>query len=302
MWLVAYGIFLHVYYSHLQLVCLGVFLLKIWLLFVAQAGKMTIFVTGLSLELPGRTLETFYMLGVTTLWTSMSSFVCLAWIKFLKGWSLILVFIGVPILTLWSLLVGMLFLLGLAWWEASPLMPHEINLICLGSFATPLMCLAADFEDSIFLASCLTLLAGNFSRSILESFMALERNSSSFRKKQNISLCKILAVSGGCLARDTSAWTALYHSSTDLFPCLKLVSRSNLALDILGLWKLDPRQLPSRYNKIKHYIFVTSWRQACETAKYCDDTINTGFHMGRVCKLYSSIAGLWKLDSQATST
>ena len=51
-----------------------------------------------------------------------------------------------------------------------------------GSLATHLICLAVDFEDFIFLASCLTFLTGNFSGSILESFMVLETNSSSFRK------------------------------------------------------------------------------------------------------------------------
>ena len=69
--------------------------------------------------------------------------------------------------------------------------------------------------------------------------MVLETNSSSFRKDHNISLCKILAVSGRYLARDTWAWTSLYHSLTNLFPCLKLVSRSNLALTsfVCGLQK-----------------------------------------------------------------
>ena len=59
------------------------------------------------------------------------------------------------------------------------------------------------------------------------------------KKKQNISLCKIFAVSDGYFARDTWAWAALYHSLKDLFPCLKLVSRSNLALTsfVCGLRK-----------------------------------------------------------------
>ena len=79
----------------------------------------------------------------------------------------------------------------------------------------------------------------HLSKSMFESLMVLETNSSSFRKNQNISLCKILAVSGGYSARDTWAWTAFYHSLTDLFPCLKFVSRLNLALTSLvcGLQK-----------------------------------------------------------------
>ena len=82
-------------------------------------------------------------------------------------------------------------------------MPHEINLSCLGSLATCLMCLTVDFDDSMFFASCLTLLAGNFSKFIFESMMVLETSLLSFKKNQKISLCKILAVSGEYLARDT---------------------------------------------------------------------------------------------------
>ena len=118
--------------------------------------------------LPGRTPETFYMFGITTLWTSISSFVCLAWIKLLKGCSLILVFTWIPLMTLWSRLVRMLFLLGFAWWEVFSMIPHKTNLCHLGQLATVLMCLAVDFEDWIFLASCLTLLSGNLSKSMLD--------------------------------------------------------------------------------------------------------------------------------------
>ena len=59
-----------------------------------------------------------------------------------------------------------------------------IRLTCStwGSLATALMCLVVDFEDSIFLASCLTLLDGNLSKSMLESLMVLQTNSSSFKK------------------------------------------------------------------------------------------------------------------------
>ena len=51
------------------------------------------------------------------------------------------------------------------------------------------MCLAVTFELSIFLASFLTLLAGNLSRSILLSFMVLDTNSSSLRRNQKY-LCE----------------------------------------------------------------------------------------------------------------
>ena len=52
-----------------------------------------------------------------------------------------------------------------------------------GSLDICFMCLAVDLEDSSFLASCLTLLAGNFPRSIVESLIVLGTNSSSLRKK-----------------------------------------------------------------------------------------------------------------------
>ena len=116
------------------------------------------------------------------------------------------------------------------------------------------MCLVVDFEDSIFLASCLPLLAGNFSRSILELFMVLETNFSSLRKHQNISLCKILAASGGYLSRVTWAGTALYYSSTDLLPCLKLVSRSNLALISLVCGLQKSSYLATITSKLKYSV------------------------------------------------
>ena len=47
-------------------------------------------------------------------------------------------------------------------------------------------------------------------------------------------LCRILAVSGGYLYRLICFWTALNHSSTDLSPFLKLVSRLNLALTLFA--------------------------------------------------------------------
>ena len=107
-----------------------------------------------------------------------------------------------------------------------------------GSPATYLIWHAVALEFSRFLASCLTLLAGNFSRSTLPSLMVLETNSSSLRKNQKMSLCRIFAVSGGYFARLNWACTALYHSFTLLLPCLKLVSRSNLACTSL-YWGLQ---------------------------------------------------------------
>ena len=99
-----------------------------------------------------------------------------------------------------------------------------IKLICTacGSPATCLIWHAVALELYIFFASCLTLLAGNFSRSTLLSFMVLDTNSSSCRKNPKKSQCKSWLFLGGYLARWTYACTALYHSST----LLNLVRRS----------------------------------------------------------------------------
>ena len=95
------------------------------------------------------------------------------------------------------------------------------------------MCRTIAFELSSFFTSCHTLLAGNFSKSTLPSLMVLDTNSLSRRKNQNMSLCNILAVSGGYFAKFTCTCIALYHSSTLQLPWQKLVSRSNLALTSL---------------------------------------------------------------------
>ena len=119
-----------------------------------------------------------------------------------------------------------------------------------GSLATCFMCLAVALELFIFFTSCLTLLEGNLLRSILLSLMAFETKSSSFRKKQKIYLCKILAVSCGYLAKATCVCTALYHTSTFLSPCLKFVSMSELYLTSLD-WGL---QSSSNFSHIKSRV------------------------------------------------
>ena len=77
-----------------------------------------------------------------------------------------------------------------------------------------------------FLQAVASCLLGNLSKSKLPSLIVLDTNSSSCRKKQKMSLCKILAVSWGYLARLTCACTVLYHLSSLLLPCVKLVRRS----------------------------------------------------------------------------
>ena len=100
---------------------------------VAQACKMTIFLILSALVLSWRTHETFNVFRITTPGTSISSLMCLICIKsFLVGWSFILVFTWVPLLTIWSGLVVMLLPLALAWWEVCSLMPQQVYLSHLG--------------------------------------------------------------------------------------------------------------------------------------------------------------------------
>ena len=68
----------------------------------------------------------------------------------------------------------------------------------------------------------------------------------------------------------------------------------------LGTWSQATSK--NRYNKIKQNISGTSWKQACKTANHCDDTENTGLHMGRLWETVFFFAGFWILGSQATST
>ena len=171
---------------------------------------MSILVTSFTLKLLGRTLETFHMFGISTLGTCLSFLVwaCLGSNFFLYGgtcWCSL----EYHCVTGWAWLEGV-FLLVLSWWEVCTLMSHQMDLGCLVVTCNlfDVTCAVA-FEASIFLASCLTLLGGNFSKSILLSFMGLDTNSSSFKKNQNMLQCKVFAVSSGCLARDTCACTAL---------------------------------------------------------------------------------------------
>ena len=91
------------------------------------------------------------------------------------------------------------------------------------------MCLTLAFELLYFLANWCTLLAGNLSKLTLPSLMVLDTKSSSFRKKTKDVHVMYFGCFQGYLAKFTCACMALYHSSTIWFPCLKLVSRSNLA-------------------------------------------------------------------------
>ena len=159
-----------------------------------------------------RTLGSLYMLGITAFVAPVITVEDLSWIKLLLVWCLLLIaFTWVPTF------------FDLDWWLNCfhlDLFGGISVLWCLSRFTWVacssldicLICLAVNLEDSSFLASCLTLLAGNFSRSILESLIVLETKFLIPQKKPKYSC------------------TALYHSSTEQSPCLKVVIRSNLAL------------------------------------------------------------------------
>ena len=128
---------------------------------------MTIFTVGLALELPCRTLNLLCVwnhqaLNINLFFDELGldqTFSCRVVLDSC-------VHLSTSCDSLIWTLVRMLFLLALAWCEVCSLMPHQVHLSCLGSLATCFVCLVVDFEDSIFLANCLTLIAGNFSRSI----------------------------------------------------------------------------------------------------------------------------------------
>ena len=129
---------------------------------------------------------------------------------------------------------------------------HLRRLICAacGSPATCLIWHAVALKLSILFASYHTLLAGNLSKSTSPSLMVLDTNSSSHRKKQKMSLCKSLAVAVGYLARLSCTCTTLYHSSTLLLPCLKLMRRSKWALTSFDYGLQNSSHFPQIVSKV----------------------------------------------------
>ena len=74
------------------------------------------------------------------------------------------------------------------------------------------ICFTAAFELSNFLANWHTVLTWNLSKSMLPSLMVLHTKSSSLSKNQKMSLCSILAVSGGILPNSlVPAWHYTIH-------------------------------------------------------------------------------------------
>ena len=195
---------------------------------------MSKLVTNVTLKLLCRALKAFHM-GAKTL--------------LVITWHL-LIFITSILVTWLSWLDKWLFLLVFSLWKLCVLVLHQIDLHSLWVTSHLFDILAVAFELSIFFASCLILLAGNFSTSMLPSFMVLDTSSSSHKKNQKISQCRILAVSGGYLARLTCICTALYHSSTFLLLCLKLVRRSKWALTSFDCGLQNSSNFPQILSKL----------------------------------------------------
>ena len=239
-----------VMHSRFSVLVSGLFLLG---LLEAKACVVAKLVACLALNFFSWALEPFKMSGISTLatpifvlWANLGSKLFLYWFGGLCSTFLCC--------TCFSLTEDFFFLClpfdnSVHWWC--------IRLIwaAWGSPATYFMCLAVALELSIFLASWHTLLAGNLPRFTLPSFIVLETNFSSFSNNQKISLCSILADSGGYLARLICAWSTLYHSSMLLVPCLKLVNKSKWALTSFA-WGLQ--------NSSKHSQIVSKLRSALD--------------------------------------
>ena len=126
-------------------------------------------------------LEPFKMSWISTLATAIFIFMRQFSVKtllVLAWWSLIYILVLPLFLLGWRFFILHLPLdNSVCWWHI------RLIWVVWRSPTTCFMCLAVALEFSIFLASWHTLLAGNLSSSTLPSFIVLETNSSSFRKK-----------------------------------------------------------------------------------------------------------------------
>ena len=138
-----------------------------------------------TLILLGRALESLQVDCVTTFGASAPVIVCIIGIKLLL--LLHLQFVTVTTLVLVVSLFGFpewSFLLAFTSWQLCVLVPQLVDLYSLWIPCHLFYMACGGLTLSNFLASCHTLLSGNFSRLTLPSLMALETNSSSFRKKK----------------------------------------------------------------------------------------------------------------------
>ena len=132
-------------------------------------------------------------------------------------------------------------------------MVHEFDLCCLG-ITSHLFDVSCCGLGAFHLLGKLAHLACKEPVKVHTSFIyCLGDKLLIFEKKQKISLCNILPVSGGYLARLICVWTALYHSSMLLVLCLKLVNKSKWALTSFT-WGLQ--------NSSKHSQIVSKLRSS----------------------------------------
>ena len=160
-------------------------------LLVTEACEVPILLTRFALKLLGWTLETFNVIQISTLLTSLLVVINILGIKAFLVMALPITCI--ILMTGCSRLYKGFPLLVLACWE-----------VCIdvssnwseppGGHLPPAWCAwTVTLELSMFFGSYLTLLVGNLSRSMLLSLIVSVTNSSSFKKNQKMSLWRLLA-------------------------------------------------------------------------------------------------------------
>ena len=142
------------------------------------------------------------------------------------------------LVTGWSKLHKRFSLLVLACWEVCTLMPHQIGLSHLGVTCHLLDVPGRHLWALHFLCKLPDLACRKLVQVCVAVINYLGRWIPPLSRKPEDVPVKDLGCFWGYLAKATSVCTALYHSSTDLFPCQKLVSKSNLSLTSLD-WGLQ---------------------------------------------------------------
>ena len=119
--------------------------------------------------------------------------------------------------TRWSRFHIKLFLLVFACWEICVLVPHQIDLCHLGVTCHLLDVSGGHLWALHFLSKLSDLTCWELVQLYIAVIHGLRYKFFILEKEPKISLQRILAVSGGYLAREPWVWTALYHSSTTCF-------------------------------------------------------------------------------------
>ena len=199
-------------------------------------GEVSKFVACLALAFLSRTCETIMMGSITTLWTSI---LIVRWWHSVWHWQFVVTFVLVMWLTkilvisarfivTWSgfcmrpfFLIPMLWYLVL-WW-------HSRLIWVLGVPQILVYVPCSGFWAFIFLGQLVHSACREFVQVYTAITDVLDTKSSSFRKKTKDVTVEYFGCFWGYLAKFTCACMTLYHSSMLQFPCLKLVSKSNLA-------------------------------------------------------------------------